>query len=88
MHKYDLEGRTTIVTRGAKGIGYACAERLLDSGAAVSIRDIDAAALNEAVTALSVKGEVQGLACPAANGPCKPLHGGCRWCSDNPYYMV
>ena len=67
MHKYDFEGRTAIVTGGAKGIGYACAERLLDSGAAVSIWDLDAAALDTAVAALSAKGEVQGVACDAGD---------------------
>jgi 3-oxoacyl-[acyl-carrier protein] reductase len=67
MHKYDFEERTAIVTGGAKGIGYACAERLLDSGAAVSIWDIDKAALNEAIAALSAKGEVQGLVCDAGD---------------------
>lgn len=67
MHKYDYEGRTAIVTGGAKGIGHACAERLLESGAAVSIWDLDAAALDQAVTALSAKGEVQGLVCDAGD---------------------
>ena len=67
MHEYDFEGRTAIVTGGAKGIGYACAERLLESGARVSIWDLDASALDEAVAALSAKGEVQGVACDAAD---------------------
>lgn len=67
MHKYDYDGRTAIVTGGAKGIGYACAERLLDSGAAVSIWDLDEAALDQAVTTLSAKGDVQGLVCDAGD---------------------
>lgn len=67
MHKYDFEGRVAIVTGAAKGIGYACAERLLDSGAAVSLWDIDEAALNDAVAALSSRGEVQGLVCDAGD---------------------
>ena len=67
MHKYDFDGRTAIVTGGAKGIGYACAERLLDSGAAVSIWDLDEAALDQAVTTLSAKGDVQGLVCDAGD---------------------
>lgn len=67
MHKYDFEGRVAIVTGAAKGIGYACAERLLDSGAAVSIWDIDETALNDAVAALSTRGEVQGLVCDAGD---------------------
>ncbi len=67
MHKYDFEDRIAIVTGGAKGIGYACAERLLDSGAAVSIWDLDAAALDQAVTALAPKGELQGIVCDAGD---------------------
>ena len=63
MHKYDFSGRTAIVTGAARGIGYAVAERLLDSGAAVSLWDIDAAALEGAVGELSAKGEVQGAVC-------------------------
>ena len=41
MNRIDLEGRTGIVTGGATGIGYAIAERLIASGAAVSLWDID-----------------------------------------------
>ncbi len=63
MHKYDFAGRTAIVTGAARGIGYAVAERLLGSGAAVSLWDIDAAALDGAVGTLSATGEVQGVAC-------------------------
>ena len=33
MNAIDLTGRTAIVTGGARGIGYACAIRLLISGA-------------------------------------------------------
>jgi len=67
MNKFDFEGRTAIVTGGAKGIGYACAERLLESGAAVSIWDMDEAALDQAITALSAKGDVQGVVCDAGD---------------------
>ena len=63
MNKYDFEGRTAIVTGGARGIGYATAERLLDSGAAVSLWDIDRGSLDDAVAALSAKGDVQGVTC-------------------------
>jgi 3-oxoacyl-[acyl-carrier protein] reductase len=63
MHRYDFSGRTAIVTGGARGIGHAVADRLLESGAAVSLWDIDEAALDGAVGTLSARGEVQGVAC-------------------------
>ena len=43
MNKIDLEGRVAVVTGGAQGIGYAIAERMLASGASVSLWDADAA---------------------------------------------
>ncbi|MEN8195733.1 MAG: SDR family NAD(P)-dependent oxidoreductase [Pseudomonadota bacterium] len=67
MHKYDFEGRVAVVTGGAKGIGYACAERLIESGASVSIWDLDKSALDRAVSALSAEGKVQGVVCDAAD---------------------
>ena len=33
MNQIDLQGRVAIVTGGAQGIGYACAARMLRSGA-------------------------------------------------------
>jgi NAD(P)-dependent dehydrogenase (short-subunit alcohol dehydrogenase family) len=36
-NKLDFEGRTAIVTGGSQGIGFGVAERLLASGANVSI---------------------------------------------------
>lgn len=46
MNKIDLNGRLAVVTGAAQGIGYAVAERFIDSGARVIIwdRDGDAAA--------------------------------------------
>ena len=38
---FDLKGKATIVTGGAKGIGQAVAFRLADAGAGVMISDID-----------------------------------------------
>jgi len=48
MNQLDLNGRSAVVTGGARGIGYAVAERLLRSGARVSLWDVDAAALEDA----------------------------------------
>ncbi len=58
MNKIDLEGRVAVVTGGAQGIGYAIAERLLASGASVSLWDADAAKLAEAKGTLGSAGRV------------------------------
>lgn len=39
MNKINLESRSAIITGGAEGIGFAIAERLLASGASVSLWD-------------------------------------------------
>ena len=41
MNRIDLDGRRAVVTGGAQGIGRAIAERLLASGASVTIWDRD-----------------------------------------------
>ena len=41
MHSYDLNGRTAIITGAGQGIGLTVAQRMLDSGASVSIWDRD-----------------------------------------------
>jgi len=58
MNRIDLEGRVAVVTGGAQGIGYAIAERMLASGAAVSLWDLDAGKLGEAKSALGHAGKV------------------------------
>jgi 3-oxoacyl-[acyl-carrier protein] reductase len=58
MNNIDLQGRTAIVTGGAKGIGYAISERLLQSGATVTVWDIDAARLTDAAATLAASGPV------------------------------
>jgi len=61
MNKIDLTNRVAVVTGGARGIGYAVAERLLQSGAAVSLWDIDAARLKSAEDRLASLGRVKSV---------------------------
>jgi 2-dehydro-3-deoxy-L-rhamnonate dehydrogenase (NAD+) len=58
MNQLDLQGRTAIVTGGSRGIGYAVAERMLRSGAGVSLWDVDAAQLQIASQRLGPSGTV------------------------------
>jgi 3-oxoacyl-[acyl-carrier protein] reductase len=53
MHQFDLTGRRAVVTGGAQGIGRAIVERLLRSGARVSVWDCDPAALQTAAGELA-----------------------------------
>ena len=49
---FELNGYAAIVTGGARGIGYAVAERLLASGAHVALWDMDASKLATSLAAL------------------------------------
>ena len=59
MNQIDLKNRKAVITGGAQGIGLAIAERLLESGASVSIWDRDEYLLKETSDSLSTKGNVQ-----------------------------
>ena len=58
MNQIDLNGRVAIITGGAQGIGYAAAQRMLNSGAKVVLWDMDAPKLVQAKGELSALGEV------------------------------
>ena len=56
LDRLRLDGRIAFITGGAQGIGYCCAEALAESGAAVTIGDRDAAAIDQAIGSLQAKG--------------------------------
>jgi 2-dehydro-3-deoxy-L-rhamnonate dehydrogenase (NAD+) len=56
MNEIDLRGRAAVVTGAARGIGYACAERLKASGAALMLWDQDREALADAARHLGGAG--------------------------------
>ncbi|WP_322102706.1 SDR family NAD(P)-dependent oxidoreductase [Paraburkholderia sp. J41] len=58
MNQIDLNDRVMVVTGGARGIGYAVAQRALRSGAAVALWDIDAERLERSRKELSELGKV------------------------------
>jgi NAD(P)-dependent dehydrogenase (short-subunit alcohol dehydrogenase family) len=58
VHQFDLNGRRAVITGGAQGIGRAIAERLLRSGARVSLWDCDPATLAAAADELVSLGDV------------------------------
>lgn len=54
-------GRVAIVTGGARGIGFAVAERLLAGGAGLAVWDVDSVRLQAAVQDLGARGHVTGV---------------------------
>jgi NAD(P)-dependent dehydrogenase (short-subunit alcohol dehydrogenase family) len=55
MNQIDLNGQVAVVTGGAQGIGFAVAQRLIASGARVSLWDLNAGVLAQALAALGPK---------------------------------
>lgn len=55
MNQLDFQGRHAVVTGGATGLGYAIAQRLLQSGGSVTLWDIDGKAVQQAALALGSK---------------------------------
>ena len=56
LERLKLDGRSALITGGARGIGLACAEALSEAGARVCIADRDEMELAEARKALAAKG--------------------------------
>ncbi len=67
MNKIDLSGRRAVITGGAQGIGFAIAQRLLESGAAVCLWDLDQEALRIASSELISFGRVEMCAMDVTN---------------------
>jgi 2-dehydro-3-deoxy-L-rhamnonate dehydrogenase (NAD+) len=64
---FDLTGRTAVVTGAAQGFGRAITERFLQSGATVSMWDMDAGELAKAATALAAMGRVHTATVDVSN---------------------
>jgi 2-dehydro-3-deoxy-L-rhamnonate dehydrogenase (NAD+) len=52
MNNYDLKNKHAVITGGASGIGFAIAQRMVASGATVTLWDRDAEALSRAASQL------------------------------------
>ncbi len=61
MNRLDFNGQRAAVTGAAEGIGRAIAERLLASGAAVALWDLNPDVLGETCDALAARGSVHGV---------------------------
>jgi NAD(P)-dependent dehydrogenase (short-subunit alcohol dehydrogenase family) len=60
----NFEGRATVITGGANGIGFATAREFARRGARVMLSDIDQSALDRAVETLRTDGvDVHGVVC-------------------------
>jgi NAD(P)-dependent dehydrogenase (short-subunit alcohol dehydrogenase family) len=55
MNRIDLEGQHAVVTGGAQGLGFAMARRMVESGARVTLWDMDEALLGTATAALGAQ---------------------------------
>jgi 2-dehydro-3-deoxy-L-rhamnonate dehydrogenase (NAD+) len=68
MNEIDLSGRCAVITGGAQGIGLSIAERLLASGASVSLWDVDEALLHTTTSGLEERGKVHSHVVDVSDG--------------------
>jgi NAD(P)-dependent dehydrogenase (short-subunit alcohol dehydrogenase family) len=61
MNSYDLNGRVAIITGAGQGIGLTVAERMLDSGASISVWDRDQTLLDAFEAKHGKTGKVQAI---------------------------
>ena len=61
MNSYDFNDQVAIITGGGQGIGLTVADRMLESGASVSIWDRDQSLLDELAAEYGAGGKVQLL---------------------------
>ena len=61
MNKIDLNEKVAVITGGAQGIGLAIAERMLDSGASVSLWDRDQKLVEETARSLESRGKAEAV---------------------------
>jgi len=55
MNQLDFQGRHAVITGGATGLGFAIAQRLIDSGGSVTLWDRDEQSAKRAALALGAK---------------------------------
>ena len=61
MNQIDLNEKVAVITGGAQGIGLAIAERMLDSGASVSLWDRDQKLVEETARLLESRGKAEAV---------------------------
>lgn len=65
MNDLDFKGRHAVVTGGAAGLGYAIAQRLIQSGGSVTLWDLDGKAGTQAAASLGPR--AAAVACDVAD---------------------
>jgi 3-oxoacyl-[acyl-carrier protein] reductase len=61
MNQLDFQGRHAVITGGATGLGYAIAQRLLQSGGSVTLWDRDDATAQKAAMSLGPKAQAMAV---------------------------